>query len=421
MKIMGWLWVSIGLLFLSAQAAFGGGVWLYEAGTPDMGTAQAGRAALANDASTASFNPAGMSRLDRSQLMLALVGLEVKAKFSSYESSKGGGDGGDAGGFVPIFGFHYVHKLNDDVSLGISTGSYFGLGLDYGANWAGRYFIQEAELITYSVNPGISYRISDMLSVGFGVSLVYGELDQKVALANLEPGADGQLSIEEDDTEFGFNLGVLVEPMERLRLGLTYRSEVEMEFKDSASLTNVGPGLQALLNSLGLTGSTVDLGLNIPQAIMASGVFELTDQWSILANVGWQDWSAFGQQTLTFRSNTATSLTQDHDYDDTWHFALGAQYRFDDPWLWSFGMAYDTSPMDRSTRTPDAPLDRQVRIGTGIQYDINADMTVGAAYEFIDAGAANMDLESEPLRGTLRGDYSTNEIHAFAVNFNYKF
>ena len=35
------------------SSAWGGGVWLYESGTPDMGTASAGRAALAADASTA--------------------------------------------------------------------------------------------------------------------------------------------------------------------------------------------------------------------------------------------------------------------------------------------------------------------------------------------------------------------------------
>lgn len=39
-----------------------GGIWLYEMATPDQGTAAAGRAALAVDASTAWLNPAGMTR-----------------------------------------------------------------------------------------------------------------------------------------------------------------------------------------------------------------------------------------------------------------------------------------------------------------------------------------------------------------------
>ena len=54
-----------------APSAWGAGLWLYEQGTPDLGTAGAGRAALAADASTAIANPAGMTRLERSQMLAA--------------------------------------------------------------------------------------------------------------------------------------------------------------------------------------------------------------------------------------------------------------------------------------------------------------------------------------------------------------
>ena len=58
---------------------------------------------------------------------------------------------------------------------------------------------------------------------------------------------------------------------------------------------------------------------------------------------------------MTTSATTSTKFTQDLDYDDTWHFALGAQYRFAEGWLWSVGAAYDTSPTDDDTRTPDLP------------------------------------------------------------------
>jgi long-chain fatty acid transport protein len=90
-------------------------------------------------------------------------------------------------------------------------------------------------------------------------------------------------------------------------------------------------------------------------------------------------------------------------------------------WLWSVGAAYDTSPTDEDTRPPDLPLDRQIRIGTGIQYDWNNDMTVGVAYEYLDAGDAEIDQEGGPLQGSLKGDYDTNAIHFFAVNLIWKF
>ncbi|MGA9722462.1 MAG: outer membrane protein transport protein [Candidatus Binatus sp.] len=55
------------VLFAFVSSARGAALELYEIG--DIGTASAGQAALAEDASTAAKNPAGMTLLDRSQLM----------------------------------------------------------------------------------------------------------------------------------------------------------------------------------------------------------------------------------------------------------------------------------------------------------------------------------------------------------------
>jgi long-chain fatty acid transport protein len=408
------------------SSAWGGGIWVYETGTPDIGTAGAGRAALAADASTAGGNPAGMTRLERSQMLAAFQGLYIDARFDTEVSGFGGGDGGNAGGFVPSGSFHYVHSITPDLKLGISAASIFGLGLDYGDTWAGRYYATKVELLTFGLNPGVGYRINNWLSLGAGFSVLTAELDQRSAVNNSAvPGqagmSDGKVKFEDSDVAYGFNLGALVEPWSSTRFGITYRSEIDLEFRDVASVSNIGPVLQGLLNVSGLAGSKADIDMTIPQAVMLSGYHELNPRWAIMGNIGWQDWSEYGKQDLTLQSTTSTKFTQDLDYDDTWHFALGAQYRFADTWLWSVGVAYDTSPTDEDTRTPDSPLDRQVRIGTGIQYDWSEDMTVGVAYEYADLGDAEIDQEGGPLQGPLKGEYDTFAIHFFAVNLIWKF
>lgn len=57
---------SVFIVCLVPLSGWAAGLWLYEQATPDMGSASAGRVALASDASTASVNPAGMTLLDRS-------------------------------------------------------------------------------------------------------------------------------------------------------------------------------------------------------------------------------------------------------------------------------------------------------------------------------------------------------------------
>ena len=410
---------------LFAPSSWAAGLWLYESGTPDLGTAAAGRAAMASDASTAGMNPAGMTRLDRSQMLAAVQGMYIDAQFDTELSGFGGGDGGNAGGFMPSGSLHFVHHTTDNFRLGITAGSYLGLGVDYGDEWAGRYYTTEVELLTYGINTGAGYRVNNWLSVGAGFSVLYATLDQKAAINNRAvPGqaglADGKLELDADDVGYGFNLGILLSPWSSTRFGLTYRSEVDLEFTDAASLKNIGPVLQGLLNLSGVAGSKVDIDMTIPQAVMLSGYHQLTEHWAIMGNIGWQDWSEFGKQDVTLRSTTSTKFTQDLDYDDTWHFALGAQYRFAEGWLWSVGAAYDTSPTDDDTRTPDLPLDRQIRIGTGIQYDWYEDLTVGVAYEYLDLGEAEIDQAGGPLQGPLKGEYDPNVIHFFAANLIWK-
>jgi long-chain fatty acid transport protein len=396
------------------------GLWLYEQATPDMGTAAAGRVALASDASTASVNPAGMTRLDRSQLLAGVQMLYVDTKFDTDLSSFGGGDGGNAGGWVPAASFSYVHKLSPDLSLGVSIGSFFGLGLDYGRTWAGRYYVQEAEFLTIGINSGIGYKLNEQWSVGAGFSVVNSALEQKTAIRNLGPNqSDGQLKLEDDDWGVGYNLGLLYQASRMTRFGLTYRSEIDFEYKDSASLKGLQPPLNGIANIIGLVGSKVDLEMNLPQAVMFSAYHKITDQLALLGNVGWQEWSSFGETSISLKSETSTGLTQDRKFDDTLHFALGLQYQIDTPWLLSVGIAYDESPVSDSDRTPDMPLDRQWRYATGVQYDLSDDITVGCAYEFLDAGDA--EINRGALAGALAGDYSSNYIHFFNVNLIKRF
>jgi long-chain fatty acid transport protein len=408
------------LLTASAQAA---GLWLFEQGTPDLGTAAAGRAAMAKDASTAFGNPAGMTRLKDSQLTVAAQTLFPQIKFNADDSSFGGGNGGNAGYFTPTANVSYVHSVTSDFKLGVSTGSYFGLGLDYDDDWAGRYYFLEGEFLTFGVNPVAAYRINKYLSVGGGVSMLVSKYKAKTALRNLEPGSsDGKLEFEDFDVGFGGNAGVLISPREGTRFGITYRSKVDLEYEDKPDLSGVGPLLQAALNLTGLAGANVKLDMELPQAIMSSVYHEFTDKLAIMGNVGWQDWSSFGNIDVSIDSDTSTSATQDLGYDDTWHFAFGVQYRIAEPWLLSFGGAYDTSPADSAKkRTPAMPFDRQYRLAAGLQYELNPDVTLGAAYQYLDLGDANIDRTGGLLRGDLKGKYKKNEIHFLGINLIWKF
>jgi long-chain fatty acid transport protein len=413
--------ILIVLLGAGIMPARAGGLWLYEEATPDMGVGGAGRQAAGFDASTASGNPAAMTRLDRSQMEGGFLGLYVDAQFDVDEATFGGNDGGNAGYFSPAGTMYYVHSVNPDLKLGLGVGSYFGLGLSYSNEWAGKYYVQRASFTTAAVNPSIGYRITPWLSVGGGASLVYGTLSERVAVNTLAEPGDGRLKYDANDVGYGFNLGTMFELSPQTRLGVTYISQVNLDFKDDLRFKKLGGTvLGAALDASGLLNGRLKINVNLPAQLAIGAYHAFTDKLALVGTVNWQNWSRFGQPEISV--SDSNTVKENLGYKDTYHAGLGVYYRVAEPWLLMAGFGYDTSPTSSSSeRGPVLPLGATYRYATGVQYDWNKDFSIGAAYTLINSGKAKINRSGGPLKGDLKGHYDPNLIHAFNLNFVYRF
>jgi len=417
-----YLGVGTVIALLIASSAQAGGLYLYELGTPDVGLAAAGWAARAQDAGTVFTNPAGMTRLEKSELLVGVQPLYLHAEFSPDGDTSTSGSDGDASTWLPAGGIYYVHNLRPKLKIGVSTVGYFGLGLEYENDWVGRYYVREVKLQALGVQPALAYQVTDWLSVGAGVVALYGVLEEKVAVNNIGPNQpDGKLKLEDNDWTYQVNLGVLVEPRQGTRFGLTYLSEGDLKFKDEPKFSNLGPGLATLLRANGLLDAKIKIDFTMPQALMFSAFHELSDRWAVMGNLGWQDWSEFGKVGITVASEDTSSLTADRNYKDTWHVAVGAQYRVADPWLLTAGMAYDSSMMDDEDRTPDLPLGEAWRFGLGARYNWSENMAFGLGYTLLWSGDLDMDVNRGPLAGRVSGTYENVSMNFINFYLNWKF
>jgi long-chain fatty acid transport protein len=389
------------LLVVVAQPSWAGGLYISEFGTPSMGVASAGSQAVASDASTAFHNPAGMTRLDGKQLMLTGGALYSTVKFDrDADTPIDGGNGGDAGGSAPIFGQFYVHSLSDRLKLGANIISITGAVLDYNDDWTGRYLNTEVTLFTITLNPTLAYRVTDWLSIGGGPQIMYANLEMKLRAP--PPNGTGEVKIDGDDVVFGYDLGALIEIGDRTRLGIFYQSQMEPDF--SGDIDFSGPAAPA--------DAGTDTKITLARFIRAGIYHELNDQWALLGTVGWEDWSAFNNINL---STGQGSTKIPRNWDDTYKFAAGVHYRPVDQWLLQLGFAYDTSPVEAKDRTPDMPIDRQIRYATGVQYQWSENVSLGGQFVYADYGDAKIKND------LLRGDYERNDIFFLAFNVNWKF
>jgi long-chain fatty acid transport protein len=397
----------LGLLLVAGgySSAGAGGLYINEFATPSMGVAGAGQEAVANDASTnfAFHNPAGMTRLEGHSIALGAGLLQGDTEFDTDPDTPfNGGNGGDQAGWAPLIGSHGVYSVTDDLKLGMSMFSISGAALDPNNDWAGRFSLQEIELLTLTANPSVAYRVNDWLSFGAGAMVMYADIEYELAAPPINPpvGGAGQVKVDGDDFAFGYNFGVLLELSPRTRVGAIYVSKVEPEFSGDLEF------------SAGVSVGS-DLEFTFPQLARVGVYHELNDQWAILGTVGWEDWSSFDELLVSVERGSAGIPT---GWEDTYHFSGGVHYRPTQDWLLQAGITYDTSPVSAGERSAYLPMDRQVRYAVGAQYQWNERMTIGGAFEYIDLGDARIDNPT-----LLIGDYEDNRLIMFALNLSYEF
>jgi long-chain fatty acid transport protein len=415
----GWVMIAAALMASRPGPGWAGGAGLYEMGTIDVGTAAAGRAALAWDASTAFTNPAGMTRLDDNEAVLGLQGLIIQMKFDpALETSVPGSPSGNPGGFMPSGSVHAVFPTAPGQRFGLSLASTAGIALDYDDDWVGRYYVEESTFLTFTINPSYSIRLNDAVSVGGGLDIMAGSLVSRLPINNVIDGIpDGKLSVDTGTTGFGWNAGVLIEPEAGTRFGFAYRSAVDLDFDDVASVTGLGPGLQAFLEGAGVLGQELDLGLTMPHELMVSGYRSLNEDWALMGNFGWQNWEEFGRVEIAVADSV--SLTTASSYDDTWHAAFGVHFRVRPTWLGMAGYAFDSSASEDETRTIAMPFDTASRFALGVLHEHSERLDWGFAYELISGGDADVN-QSRPLAGDLVGHFDTNLIHVAGFHTRWR-
>lgn len=372
---------------------------LYELGTPVIGTAAVGQAVV-SDASTAYLNPAGMTALPTSELMVGTQMLLPYINFSKRPNTIFGDNGGNAGVLTPSAGIYYVYRYSPCLDFGMSFASPYGGFLSYNNGWTGRYVVQYLQFYALNFNPAIAYRINHWAAIGAGVSLEYASLHQETATP-LRPDVDGQINIKVDNWAPGFNLGLLFTPTETTKIGIAYRSKINHNLHGDVTFLRIQ------------VHPNVSTRLIYPNNVILSLSQALSNKFNLLAELGWAHWSTMRSTTVDL-GRIAISTPQ--DWTNTYRIGLGAQIQYLPCLLMQLGTSYDSSPTSSGKRLPNLPMDRQIRIGLGSILSLSQAIQLGFSYEYINLGKANINNTSRI--GTLSGSYSRDYMNVFQISLN---
>jgi long-chain fatty acid transport protein len=389
-------------LFVS-HSAFAAAFQFYELGTPIVGTADVGQAAVANDASTSYFNPAGMSQLNSTQFMIGSQVMLPYTDFSigSQNTISGDSGGGNAASLTPGVDLYYVYNYSPKLKIGASFTAPYGGVLNYTNGWVGRYNVQNISFYALDLNPAISYSVNQWLALGLGATLEYANLNQTVAIPIPGTTIDGQADIKVSNFAPGYNLGVMLTPSQTTKLGLAYRSQIVHNLSGNTTFTRLA------------ANPTTKTRMTMPQNIIISLDQALSDKFNLLGELGWANWASMHATTVNIAGYSATTTL---NWNDTYRLGLGAQYKATSAMTLQAGVSYDSSPTKSSLRTPDLPMDRQIRVGAGVMYSVMQAIKLGFSYEYLNLGSAPINNTSAV--GTLQGNYSRNYANVFQASIN---
>lgn len=403
------------VIFTTPIAAQAAGFALIEQSGSGMGNALAGGAAIAEDASTIFFNPAGMTYVQGTQGVGVLHLIKPNAEFNNEGSLPGAGprplngEGGNAGDLAFVPNMYFKMDINDSLKFGVGVNAPFGLKTEYDKDWLGRFQGIKSELKTININPSVAFKVNDQLSLGFGVSAMYAEAELTSAV-NLVV-AERTSKVKGDDWGFGYNLGAIYQATQDTRLGISYRSKVEQHLKGDVKFsTSGGP----------TPNGDVKADVSLPGNLSMSVFSRLNDKWDLMADATWTRWSQFGRLAI-YRDSGALLTQTIENWDNTMRYSIGANYHYTDAVTLRAGLAYDEEAISEKFRTVRIPgNDRKwLSLGAGWQATPTTKLDVGYAHLFVSDTKID-DNQTAFGRGRVSGEYDASvDVLSMQVTHNF--
>jgi len=385
------------------------------------------------------FNPALLNDVPGRGIEVGTTGIYSDRNVTL---NSGGTEDSDDGWNFPST-FYYTHQVNDRLTAGFGVFFPFGLSNTWDDDYEGRYLGTSGEVLTMNINPAVSWRVTDRLSLAAGFSMLYMEatLESKInqtaaytilqnqgaPLPNLTaPLADVDQEFAGDGWGAGYNLGLLYKFTDRISFGATYRSHIDVAINSAdVDFDNVHPFLGTAFPE---TAASTDIRL--PAQATAGVAFRITEPLVIEVGVRWEDWESTEELKIEFDApvlGQTTNVTP-RDWDATWTYNIGGQYRVNETWAINAGYLYGKNAVPDNTFEPIIP-DTDAHLFTlGAEAGFGP-WTIAGAFGYEHHEARTKDnrlgdplgsiLAGQPI-STANGEYES-DIYLVGLSVGYRF
>lgn len=418
-------------LFISTFAssittsAFGAGFYLHEHSANGLGRAFAGQAAKPENASVLVDNPAAITTLPDTQISAFVsyvdpgIDVEGNVNFATRNNTTNFAatqDDVSDGEVIPaIFA---THKMHNGTSLGLGIFSNFGLSTDFDDNFNALHFGDRAEIKTIVINPSIAFKLSDEVSIGFGINATFAEAELGTSVPNivssftngLIPALSPIAQMEGDDWGYGWNAGIFWEASNDTNIGLSYRSSTSFDLSGEMSSAISEP-----LNQRG------QLGLDLPAIAEVAFDHSLSDRVSVQVSANWFQWSKFDILTAELENGLNVLIGNEH-FENSWKLSFGTTFVLSETWIARAGYAYDEGAATTEHRSLNIPDTDRQWLSAGVTHKFNNALVFDIAVVRVFGREANLTEDSSlgPVSSTLvASQNSSATILSAQVNYTF--
>ena len=397
-----------------ATQTYAAGFQLSEQSAIQMGRAMAGAGIVGDDLSAVHYNPAGMTLLSGTRMQATGTWVAVNLDYESHDGSVT--ENGRLKGQTIPAGF-ITHQINDSLWAGLGLTVPYGMGTEFNENWGGMDRGTESMILTFDINPNLACKVNDKLSIGVGISLQYAKAELGFGFDVPSFKTAAHANVKGDSWAWGWNVGMMFQPVETVRVGLAYRSHIAHNADGHTTLD---------INGMGSLTSDMKVRIKTPDTITLSATWEATDALRLSGTARWSKWSNFKSLSLDnsgFDNQRVDQIASAHstitnNWDDTWFFSVGADYKLNGQWTVRGGVAYDQGPVENQYRMAVIPDTDRVWFSGGASYKYTDNLTFDFGATYIK-GVGDKELVSANEKAS--GEFKSLDSYIFSAQMQYLF
>ena len=396
-------------LILAAGPAFGQGYRIPEQSINSVALSNA-YVANTNGADTSYYNPARMSWLENkwhSEFSFLYINLPSIEYTHNGDSTKNSGSR-DENFLLP--NIHLVSPGYNNFRFGLSVIYPFGLSKRWDNAVLPKMTAEEFTLKTYELNPTVSYKINNKVSVAAGARMLYSDGKVKSNAGAIARDLAG------DATDYGYNLAVSYLPSQNASLAATYRSKVNLNIEGDARLYLAGNKAY---------DGYAEVMVPAPAVLTLAAAYTW-DKTTFEFAYDKTYWSAYDKLDFNY-SVALTSINPalasfDSPTAKNWTnadaFRFGVTHQLNTQWTLMAGFAIDKNGVPDSTLGFELPDSDAKLYSVGARYQYTDRLTIGAAYLYDDKESRSVTNVSATAPN---GTFDNAAAHLMSLGLRYDF